>query len=102
MEELRGKGKEERMGWAAACLEKVKRKWEEKGKAVGDLQRAVERLKGWLVALRAKGGLEEKKEGVVVVRDKKEGGVVVEQPEENGGGGKNRDFRLAEGTFGAP
>ena len=61
-EGLKGQGEEERMGWAASCLEKAKKKLEEKDKAVADLERAVERLEGWVGALRRKGGLGEKKE----------------------------------------
>ena len=78
VEDLKKHREEQRMGWAASCLKKAKKKLEEEDKAVADLERAVERLEGWLGALRRKRGLEENKEGVVVVvvkpEEKKEGG----------------------------
>ena len=79
------------MGWAEACLEKPNRKLEEKDKAVGDLERAVEQLEGWVGTLRSNGGMEEKK-----------GGGWEEPEEKKGGGSQVRGFRLAEGVFGAP
>ena len=94
MEELRGKGDEERVGWADTCIEKATQKLEEKERGVRELERAVAGLEGMVGELPAKGRLVEKKKVGG-------GGAVVEEPEKMvKGEGEKKVKREGEATSG--